>query len=120
MATFGERITRHWQDAVNALLGLWLVISPWLFVYAGHTAAAWNAWVVGVIVLVAAIAALTRFHEWEEWVNAVLGLWLIISPWLTGYAEVTAAVWNHVIVGILTAVLAVWSAWRARHEPAAA
>ncbi|GBD42208.1 hypothetical protein HRbin39_01597 [bacterium HR39] len=96
------------------------MISPWLFAYAGQTAAAWNAWVVGVVVLVAAVAALTRFHEWEEWVNAILGLWLVISPWITGYAAITAAVWNHVIVGILVAALAIWSAWQARHEPATA
>ncbi len=117
MATFGERIARQWQDAVNALLGLWLVVSPWLLGYAGETAAAWNAWIPGVIVAVAAIAALTAFHEWEEWVNALLGLWLVISPWLLGYAAVTAAVWNHVVVGLVTLALAVWSAWRARHEP---
>ena len=120
MATFGERITRQWQDALNALLGLWLVISPWLLGYAGETLAAWNAWIPGVIIAVAAIAALTAFHAWEEWVNAALGLWLVISPWLLGYAGVTAALWNHVIVGLLTLALALWGVWRARQEPQAA
>lgn len=118
--TFAERLSRHWQDAINTLLGLWLVVSPWLFGYAGETAAAWNAWIPGVIIAVAAIAAFTSFQEWEEWVNGLLGLWLVISPWLVGYTAVTAAMWNHVIVGIVTAVLAFWEVYQERHRTAPA
>ncbi len=120
METRGTKLSRHWQDVVNLVLGLWLIVSPWLFGYAAETAAAWNGWVPGIIVAVAAAAALAAFHEWEEWVNGLLGIWLIISPWITGYSAVTAAVWNHVIVGIITTVLAFWAAYEARHQPAEA
>ncbi len=120
MATMGERLSRQWPDVVNTLLGLWLVISPWLFAYNAHVAAAWNAWVPGVIIAVAAIAALASFHEWEEWVNGLLGIWLVISPWVTGYSELTAAMWNHVIVGVITAVLAFFEIYQQRRQPAEA
>ncbi len=120
MANIGSKLSRQWHDAVNVLLGLWLVISPWLFGYTAESVAAWNAWIPGVIVAVAAIAALTAFQEWEEWVNALLGVWLVVSPWITGYAAVAAATWNHVVVGVLTAALAIWAAWQARQQPAEA
>ncbi len=120
MANVGSKLSRQWHDAVNVLLGLWLVISPWLLGYTAESMAAWNAWVPGVIIAVAAIAALTAFHEWEEWVNALLGVWLVISPWILGYAAVAAAMWNHVIVGIVCAALAIWATWQARQQPAEA
>jgi hypothetical protein len=49
---------------------------------------------------VAAIAALAAFQKWEEWVNAALGAWLIVSPFILGFGSVTAALWNQLIVGV--------------------
>lgn len=43
---------------------------------------------------------------WEEWVNVVLGVWLILSPWILGFSGMTNAMWNAVIVGLLVGVLA--------------
>lgn len=43
---------------------------------------------------------------WEEWVNVVLGVWLILSPWILGFSGMTGAMWNAVIVGLLVGVLA--------------
>jgi hypothetical protein len=38
--------------------------------------------------------------------NITAGIWLIISPFLLGYAEALTALWNHIIVGVLVVVLA--------------
>ncbi len=38
--------------------------------------------------------------HWEDWVGAVLGLWLLLSPWVLGYGEM-AANQNAVFVGFL-------------------
>jgi hypothetical protein len=35
-----------------------------------------------------------------------LGIWVIISPFVVQFAQVPAAVWNNVIVGIVIALLA--------------
>ncbi len=120
MATLGERLTRQWPDVLNALLGLWLIVSPWLLAYSGEATAAWNAWVPGVIIAVAALAALFSFHEWEEWVNGLLGVWLVISPWLLGYSALAAATWNHVVVGAIAAILAFFEIYQQRRHPAEA
>jgi hypothetical protein len=42
-----------------------------------------------------------------SWVNFVLGLWLIIAPFVLHYREVSLATWNSVIVGIVIAILAI-------------
>lgn len=118
MDTFWNTLSRQWQDAINVVLGLWLVVSPWALGYATQTAPAWNAYVLGVIIAVAAIAALVAFHTWEEWVSVVLGAWLVVSPWILGFTSLTAAFWNQIVVGLVVGVLALWSALTTHGRPA--
>lgn len=108
---------QHWQDTVNALLGVWIFISPWLLQYVMGSAAAangaggaatWNLYIVGIAIAVFAIAALFVFNPWEEWVNVALGAWLLVSPWLLGFSTSTALMWNAVIAGGLVVVFAGW------------
>jgi SPW repeat len=110
MDTFNEKLTKQWKDVGNLVLGLWLLISPWVLAYAAEPRPAWNAHIVSVIIAVAAVAALISFHAWEEWANTALALWLIISPYLLGFTTMTQAVWNQVIVGVLVGILAIWTA----------
>jgi hypothetical protein len=110
MIDIGKRLTTQWKDAVNLVLGLWLIVSPGVLGFATEPTPIWNAWVVGVVIAVAALAALIAFNQWEEWVEVALGAWLIISPYLLGFSAQTNATWNQVIVGIIVGGLAVWSA----------
>ena len=110
MPTLSARLTAHWRDVANLILGLWLVISPWAMSYMMETVPTWNAIVVGVIIAVAAIAALVAFHKWEEWVNVGLAIWLIVSPFALDYASHTIVLWNQLIVGALVGILALWAA----------
>ena len=45
-----------------------------------------------------------------SWVNFFLGLWLIVAPFVLAYRDISAALWNNIIVGIVIAVLASWRA----------
>jgi hypothetical protein len=110
MSTFMDKVTEQWQDSASLVLGLWLLFSPWLFGYTAVPAVAWNAYIVGIIIAVAALAALVAYQKWEEWLKAVLGAWLIISPWVVNYAGHQTAMWNHIVVGALVLILAIWSA----------
>lgn len=102
-------------DGINVVLGALLFISPWVLSYTGRDLAAWSAWIGGVVVAILAIAALVRFAEWEEWINVALGVWLVIAPWVLGFSAVAAAMWSHVILGVVIAALAAWRAWTAHH-----
>jgi len=43
-----------------------------------------------------------------KWVQLVLGLWILISPWLVGFSSVTTALWSNVIAGLLIVIFALW------------
>jgi hypothetical protein len=88
--------------SVNAVLGLWLFFSAFLW---EHTSRQFhNAWVVGVVVVTAALAGLGG-ARWGRVVNGVLGGWLIVTAlmWNPG-ADPTF--WNHAIVGAALALFA--------------
>jgi hypothetical protein len=99
------------QDWANIVLAILLFISPWVIGFSPDKAAAWNAWIVGVVIAVLAIAALSAFAVWEEWINLLLGLWLIISPWVLGFASDIHAMWTSVILGIIAALISAWAVW---------
>lgn len=121
MADIIERKTEEKAlDIVNIVVGAALFLSPWVLGFAAETTAAWNAWVVGALIALVALGALVSFAEWEEWVNLVLGVWTVVSPWILGFAAVNAALWVHVIAGLIVAVLAALDLWYARKRPSAA
>jgi hypothetical protein len=43
---------------------------------------------------------------WQGWVNSILGIWLVISPFVVG---ADAGKWNSVVSGIIIAALSVWA-----------
>ena len=100
---------KHWQDPVNLILGLWLIVAPWVLAFRDDRAAMWNSIILGVLIGASAIYALVRVFAWEEWANVVFGLWLVISPWVLGFSHIQAAAVNAVVVGLVVAVLALWA-----------
>jgi hypothetical protein len=98
---------KHWQDAVNAVLGAWLVLSPWAIGYQSELAATSNAFVIGVALIAAALGAIFVPRAWEEWTEGALGLWLVVSPWVLGFSG--GARFNAVVTGIVIAALALWT-----------
>ena len=53
--------------------------------------------------------------SWARWANVVLGIWLVLSPFILGFAT-DQATWNNIIVGFLVLVLAFVT--RSTHERA--
>lgn len=109
---------QHWQDAVTFALGLWVIVSPWTIehIMAGPAnpgglteAVMWNHYGVGIGVVIFAVVALIAFNAWQEWLNLVLGAWLLASPWLLGFNQSVALMWNAVIVGGLVVIFAGWA-----------
>jgi hypothetical protein len=98
-------------SGLNVLLSLWLIISPFVLGFAGSTGM-WDAIIVGVIVLVLAFIRYNNpaMPPLLSWINALLGIWLIISPFLFGMASVTTLLWDYIIVGIGYVIFGAWSA----------
>ena len=106
-------------NVVNAVLGAFLFVSPWLFGFSNGQPASWNAWICGLAILVFAGAAVASMQEWEEWVNGALGLWSLVAPWVLGFAGVASAMWTHVGIGLAVAILAAVELWLIHSGPAA-
>ena len=110
-----ERKSKDW---VTLVLAICLFISPWIIGFTAAMVPAWNAWIVGVLLGALALATLSMFAEWEEWVNLALGLWLIVSPWLLGFAADRNVMITHVILGVLVIAASAWAVWDVRHPHA--
>jgi len=116
--SIGTRATKETAiDLVNVVLGLCLVFAPWALGFTSEMAATRNAWIVGAAIALIALGALFAFREWEEWVNLALGVWAILAPWLLGFATVAAALYAHVIIGLIVGVLAALDLWMIRNRP---
>lgn len=98
----------RWVDWINLLLGIWLFISPWVLGLATRRAASpGNFWWVGGAIFFFALWALTApWARWTEWINIILAVWLFISPWVLGFAQVPRAAWNAWIVAVIVFLLA--------------
>lgn len=46
--------------------------------------------------------------KYLNWVQLVLGLWILISPWILGFSEISTVLWNNIIIGALVAIFALW------------
>ena len=93
---------REWVlDLYNFCLGAFLLISPWLFTMTRESARL-DTWFSGILVAAVSAAALLAFREWEEWVSLLAGIWMIVSPYVLGFAHTPAM---HVNFGIGCAVV---------------
>jgi VIT1/CCC1 family predicted Fe2+/Mn2+ transporter len=99
-------------SGVNIVLGAWMVIASFVLGYSGTAIAVWNDIIVGVVILILAWSRVANPDRMtaESWINAILGLWLIVAPFVLGFSAVTAAMWNSIIIGVVVAVLGAWSA----------
>jgi hypothetical protein len=102
-------------DVANLVLGAILFISPWLFGFDAG-AASQNAIICGIVIALLSIAALSAFAVWEEWLNLIVGLWVIVSPWILGFTATTAMT-VHLIIGLIVAVLAAVELWLMYQNP---
>ncbi len=109
-------------SGLNILVGLWLILSPWALAFSTVDAARWNCVIIGLAIAIFAMVRVAAPLQYEglSWMNFVLGIWLILSPFLLNYGGIEAAMWNSVIVGLIVLILAAWSAVATRNIVAGA
>ena len=117
---------RKWRhesvlDLYNLLLAILLFVSPWFLARATGTAVV-DLRASGAAIALLSLVAMFAYASWQEWANLFLGIWLIVSPWLLGFAHTRAM---HYSIGFGVAVaffsaLELWLVYDAAHvEPAA-
>jgi len=94
---------------INILLGIWVLISPWVLAFS-FPAQLWNDVAVGGLIII--LSGIQLAAPWRNqgiaWINFLLGLWLIISGFVLGPPAQPTYFWNQVIVGIVVAIVSIW------------
>jgi hypothetical protein len=96
-------------DLYNLAFAAVLFVSPWLFKLTKSVGKV-DLWATGAAIAVTSLAAIVAYANWEEWINFLLGLWLIASPWVLGFAH-TRAMHFSIGVGVAVAFMAAIELW---------
>lgn len=99
---------KHWQDLVNALLGAWLLLSPWVLGFDGVVVATTTTMAAGALLVASSVGAMQVAQAWEEWLDVLLGVGLMLAPLLLGFDSVAPALQNALVTGGVVTVLALW------------
>lgn len=110
---------RTWEDWCGMLLGVLIVLSPWFPAQTGYDVVEGdrsmmilNTFTVGLIVLGLAQLEYVALQRWEEIAEIVLGLWLIASPAIFGYANDGMMLLWHSVLGVLVVLLGALQLWQ--------
>lgn len=99
---------KHWQDVVNAMLGAWLILSPWVLGFQGIVVATTSTVAVGALLIASSLGAMQVPAAWEEWLDVMLGIALMLLPGLLGFDSVPLALQNALVTGGVVTALALW------------
>jgi hypothetical protein len=95
-----------WTNATVAMLGVWLMASPFTFGYQS-LALTWSDVVSGLLLAIfASLAVQPRFDFIGRWSAALVGTWLQFAP-LVFWSPTPAAYLNDTLVGALAVALSI-------------
>lgn len=100
--------TRRWQDQGILLLGVWLIVSPWVMAYPSDSPPAINAFIAGAIMAALAAFDLYKTYAWAVFLNILVGVWVAVSPWLVDVMPNQAMSASLLLVGLATVILGLW------------
>ncbi len=98
-----------WEDWLGMLVGVWLIVSPWLLGYSDETTPQLLAVVPGAILVAAELANVEGHTDAEEWVDVMVGAGLVVAPFVFGFDSETVPTGNSIASGLATMLLAGWA-----------
>ena len=100
---------------ITGVLGVFLMVAPYLFGYVDNVSAYWTSILSGGVVALASIweGVETRKENWEYWVAAIVGVLAVVAPFVLGFGTVAEAMWTSVVVGVLITLFAGSKLWLA-------
>ena len=105
------RVSTRVHGIIDDLIGAALVASPWLLAYGIAGPAGWVAVAGGLAIILNTLTTdfeMGRFRSIpipvHLWIDAVLGLFLAVSPWLLSFDQTAWA--PHLAAGILIILVA--------------
>lgn len=96
-------VTAPWNLLAVAVLGLWVMAAPDAIGASGRLAT--SSHIAGAVATTVAVVALAEVVRVVRLVNVVIGLWIVMAPWVLG-GTTPGARWTGTIAGLLIALLA--------------
>jgi hypothetical protein len=119
MALWKKVTHREWQDWIGVGLGVLILVSPFIGDEPVGGIVMLNAVVVGLVVLIISQLEIVGPTSWEEIINAICGLWLIVSPLIFGYSAAGQLRYWHFGLGALVTIIALVELWQDRQKAGA-
>jgi len=91
-----------WNLVVTALVGVWVMMGPQIFAIEGYLANSFH--VFGALTVTISIISWAEVARALRYVLILIGLWMIISPWILTNSIPNVEI-NSVIVGVLLVIL---------------
>ncbi len=108
-----------WATWVNFLLGIWLIIAPYVLGYhsMSHRAST-DDLIFGILIAVFSLwrAIKMTAPSYASWLVFAFGIWVLISPYALRYHDISRVRPNDMIVGIVVLILALLQTM-GHHEP---
>jgi hypothetical protein len=105
----GHTARKRLLSGISAILGVWLVLSPAALGIPGGRLAS-SSIISGIVIIVLAITRfLWRHTSALSYSAAVVGAWVVMSPWVFDYLTGGFRTWSFVLAGGVIAVIAVLS-----------
>jgi|SRR5579884_157973 hypothetical protein len=94
---------RHGSSWLNTLLGIWVLLSPFVLQLKSPKAI-WGNLIAGALVAGLSLVRWSLDQTGWSWLTLIVAIWLVISPFV--FVLSGAALLNNVIAGIVVAALA--------------
>jgi hypothetical protein len=91
----------RFTSAITIMAGLWYFISPILYFGASEQPNALNEWTAGTLVILLATSRMLFPGPTTvaSWINAGIGVWILVSPWICGFSDYTSRMVNSLVIG---------------------
>jgi SPW repeat-containing protein len=103
-----ESMSAHFTFGLALLTGLYVAASPWIVGFSGTASLATSDLIAGIALAFLAYGfatALDRAHG-MTWTLPVLGVWVLVSPWVVpGLVLTSGMIWSNVVAGALLTFL---------------
>jgi hypothetical protein len=97
-----------WARVIELMLGIWLVLSPFIFRGTAAVADFWSTDVsTGSAVILLSLLSFWRPLRRSHFATGVIALWLVIWAWFAAARPGPPAAQNEIVIGLLLVMLAV-------------
>lgn len=104
---------------INLILGIWLIVSPFVLGHAASTVMTINDIVFGVLLLACSAWMLADMAAQigVNWFQVLCSIWVIVSPFALRYQQLSRAMANDVIIGVIALIVGLVEAWALAYTP---